>query len=98
MSLTTGRYAESDARPTLHSRLFWLRRNITTFLLEVREGLSEDTGDGSYLCRDWGVWMVRPCHGFRSRRWVSLPQHATRSIAAGDNEAATDWFMAQAGI
>lgn len=99
MPWTTGRYAESGRPATLRSRWFWLRHNVGTFLLTVREGLSADTGiDGSYLCRDWGVWMVRPSYGFRSRRWISIPLRATRSISRDDRDAATDWFIASAAI
>jgi hypothetical protein len=99
MKLTTGRYAESGAPATLRSRLFWLRHNTVTVAQRLREGLSADTGDGgSYLCRDWGVWMVRPSHGFRSRRWISVPLRATRSISRDDREAATEWFVAVAAI
>lgn len=98
MPLTTGRYADSGRPSTLRSRLFWLRHNLGTAALRVREGLSADTSDGEYLCRDWGVWVVRPCHGFRSRRWISPPLRMTRSIRGDDNEAATEWFIASAAV
>lgn len=97
MPLTTGKYAEytpATRREAIRHRLFWIRHNIGTFLLEVRDGLSADTSaGGSYLCRDWGAWMVRPTYGFRSRRWISLPLRATRSISRDDRDRATDWFI-----
>lgn len=98
MPLTTGSYADSGRPPTLRSRLFWLRHNLGKFARQVHEGLSAGTGDGEYLCRDWGVWVVRPGHGFRSRRWISAPLRMTRSIRAEDNEAATEWFIASAAV
>jgi hypothetical protein len=98
MPLTTGRYAESGTPATLRSRLFWLRHNLGTALQQVRAGLSDNGHDSEYLCRDWGVWMVRPGNGLRSRRWISPPLRMTRSIGADDNEAATEWFVAAAGI
>jgi hypothetical protein len=92
MPLTTGRYADSGRPPTLRSRLFWLRHNLSTFLSQLR-GNPSNLGEGQYLSREWGTWMVRPCKGFRSRQWISPPLHATRSIPVTDHDAAIEWWM-----
>jgi hypothetical protein len=99
MPWTTGSsYAESGRPATLRSRLFWLRHNIATAFMEARDGLSTNTGGGEQLCRDWGMWMVRPGRGFRSRRWISVPLRATRSIPADDDEAAFQWWTASPAV
>ncbi|WP_067663989.1 hypothetical protein [Nocardia miyunensis] len=98
MPWTTGRYAESGKPATLRSRLFWLRHNVGTFLLEVRDGLSADTGFGHSFQREWGGWAVRPRRGWRRIRRVTPPTHYTRRYSADEHDAALDWILERMGL
>lgn len=50
------------------------------------------------LWREYGGWVIRPQHGWRSVRWVTPPLHYTRKFAATDVDGAGDWGMEKLGI
>lgn len=95
MPLTQGRYVPvfgRTRRERIASRLRWLRGNVLGFFLHPPwRRHPEDTGGGSHVCREWGWWMVRPCRGWRSVRWVTPPLHATRNIPRTDRDTAVLW-------
>ncbi len=102
MPLTTGRYCEirlDTRRARLAHRWRWLRESVRVLLLTRPHRLDPtDTGAGYTMYREWGHWTVRPVTGWRARRWITPPTHATRTIARDDRDAACDWAADLLGI
>jgi hypothetical protein len=73
------------------ARAFWLRRDLYHLARPVPRELGY-TGDNQWVTRrEYGGWVIRPASGWRRLRWVTPPLHYTRSIPAGDQEAAALW-------
>jgi hypothetical protein len=58
----------------------------------------ESIGSSYPVRREFGGWAVRPSRGWRQYRWVTPPLHFTRSIPAGNEDAATDWALERMGM
>lgn len=91
-----GRYAEYQGPISLRHRV----ENAVRVLSRPRTKRlhPDDKGGGYTLHRELVWWTIRPVSGWGSRRWVSKPTHATRSIAKDDREAADDWLIAALGL
>jgi hypothetical protein len=101
MPITTGEYAPRtimSRRELLAHRWFWLRHNVALLMQRPWRLDESDTGVGHALYREWGYWTVRPVAGWRSRRWITPPMHATRCIPGADHDAAIEWSMERLGI
>lgn len=79
-----------NLRQTLGRRWFRLR--------VLAERLAPSPGQGYPLRREWGGWTIRPLQGWRRWQWITPPLHYTRSIPAGDQEAAVDWGLQRMGM
>lgn len=101
MPITNGRYGALPGlsrrqRMTLRGR--WLRHWVSLQLARPSRLPPEDTRVGHVLYREFGCWTVRPVAGWRARRWITPPTHATRAIAGDEGDAACDWAGEVLGI
>ena len=103
MPLTNGRYGSLQgrsitARQRLGMRWRWLRHSVGLWLARPNRLAPGDTGAGTTLHREWGHWVIRPVSGWRSRRWITPPLHATRHVPASDRDGALYWGMDTLGL
>lgn len=100
MDLSTGRrYADYRGPVTARQRLIGARRALSRVLPHRRKLHPQDAGGGYQgVRREFGRWVVRPMTGTGSRRWLSKPLYATRTIPGNDRVAAEDWMLRKLGV
>lgn len=92
----SGRYADYQGKISLRARVAGAARALSR--PRTRRLHPQDAGRGYQLRRELGWWTVRPETGAGSRRFVSKPTYATRTIAKNDREAALTWMGKLLGL
>jgi hypothetical protein len=101
MPSTTGRYADiglASRRARLAHRWRRFRESVRVLLARPYRLAPQDTRVGYTMYREWGHWTVRPVTGWRARRWITPPIHATRAVPRDDRDTACDWAAELLGI